>query len=145
MNFVPVRQRRLKRGEIDGRTRAIIRRVRKFLVGVAGKKSSYRRKTTASIFASVPSEVKQRGDEITVIVPILGFTALELYVFPDWDSLVIEGRVKERRELVGSHGEETIEKRLSHRLRFDFTLDPNRITATMKGTTVEIIAFKETK
>jgi HSP20 family molecular chaperone IbpA len=94
------------------------------------------------VVASSPSEVQEVSGEVVVRIPILGFTALELYVLPDWDSLTIEGRIKQRRTFDGKHWTETIEKRLSHRLVFDFELDPNRVTATLNDATVEIVAHK---
>lgn len=120
----------------------MIRRVRQFLARIARKTPTRHKNSTASIFASVPSDVKESSGEIIIRVPILGFTALELYVIPDWYSLTIEGRVKQQRAFDGSNWTETMEKRITHRLHFDFELDPDRITATLNETTVEIIAHR---
>ncbi len=144
MPLVHVQQGLLKPTKGDQRTNAILRRVRHFLAGIAKRTPPLRQQqgTAASIYASVPSEIKDSGDRITVSVPILGFTALELYVIPEVDSLTIEGRVTERREVPRSSWVEAIEKRLTHRLHFDFQLDPNRITATLNDSTLEIVAHK---
>jgi HSP20 family molecular chaperone IbpA len=142
MPLVPVRQGVLKRRKIDRATKAIIRRARQFLARLAHKGSDRPVSAVAPIFATVPCEIKEHSGEITVRVPILGFSAMELYVIPDWDVLTIEGRAKQKRTFDGSNWIETIEKRLTHRLHFDFELDPNRITATLNETTVEIVAHK---
>ncbi len=142
MSLVPVRQGVLRRRRIDRRTRDIVRKVRQFLARITSKTSAHPTAANTPIVASSPSEVQERSGEVVVRVPILGFSALELYVLPDWDSLTIEGRIKQRRTFDGTHWTETIEKRLSHRLVFDFELDPNRVTATLNDATVEIIAHK---
>jgi HSP20 family molecular chaperone IbpA len=143
MPLVHVRQGFLKPTKGDQRTNAVLRRVRHFLTGIARRTPLRQRQgASAGVYASVPSEVKDSGNHVTVSVPILGFTAMELYVIPELDSLTIEGRVTERRDGNGSNWVETIEKRLTHRLHFDFELDSNRITATLNDSTLEIVAHK---
>jgi len=141
--LVHVQQGFLKPTKGDQRTNAVLRRVRHFLAGIARRTPLRQRQgASAGVYASVPSEVKDSGNHVTVSVAILGFTALELYVIPELDSLTIEGRVTERRDVNSSNWVETIEKRLTHRLHFDFALDPNRITATLNDSTLEIVAHK---
>ena len=143
MPLVHVQQGFLKPTKGDQRTNAVLRRVRHFLAGIARRTPLRQRQgASAGVYASVPSEVKDSGNHVTVSVPILGFTALELYVIPELDRLTIEGRVTERRDVNSSNWVETIEKRLTHRLHFDFALDPNRITATLNDSTLEIVAHK---
>ena len=120
----------------------MIRRVRQFLARIVSNTPTGNKQSPAPIFASVPSDVKEHSGEITIKVPILGFTALELYVIPDWYSLTIEGRVKQQRVFQGSNWTETMEKRITHRIHFDFELDPDNITATLNETIVEIIAHR---
>jgi HSP20 family molecular chaperone IbpA len=141
--LVHVQQGFLKPTKGDQRTNAVLRRVRHFMAGIARRTPLRQRQgASAGVYASVPSEVKDSGNHVTVSVAILGFTALELYVIPELDSLTIEGRVTERRDVNSSNWVETIEKRLTHRLHFDFALDPNRITATLNDSTLEIVAHK---
>lgn len=141
MSFVSIRIAGSGISGVDSETQAIVDQVRLRLESLSRERAG-KVDFDNPLVASLPAEIENLDDLIVLRLPLLGFDLSDIYVLPTSESITIEARVIARRDVPEACVVEVAEKRLSHRYEFACEIHPHSVTATLWGSTLEVVARK---